>query len=99
MVTYGRMQYDDDNFTKPILSHLYSKGISVLHCAIANGHYDVVQALLAAHANLNHMGKSNKKTALFLASELGDLDMVKLLLKHGAKVNIQDHYGTESTDR
>jgi ankyrin repeat protein len=65
----------------------------VLHCAVANGHAAVVDVLLGAGAKVN-VGGESKRTPLFLAGERGDLAVARLLLSHGAKLNMQDNYGT-----
>lgn len=69
------------------------KGISALHCAAADGHIDVMRLLLAAGAVVNAQDQRYRRTPVFLASEVGSVDMVSELLHHGAKLNVLDKYG------
>ena len=76
-----------------LLSPPTSNGVSVLHCAVANGHEAIVQLLLQARANVNPRGTVTSRTPLFLACESGQMGLVRLLVRNGAKVNIKDDYG------
>lgn len=69
------------------------KGVSPLHCAVANGHREVVSLLLTAHARVNVKGQTSDRTPLFMAGEMGDVEVVKMLLSHGAKLNLTDQFG------
>jgi ankyrin repeat protein len=62
--------------------------------AVAGGHTDFVKTLLSyGKCDVNRQDKLFHQTPLHLAVELGDFEIVKVLLKNGAKVNIQDCYG------
>ena len=71
------------------------KGVTPLHCAVANGHGSIVQLLLEAHAHPNVKGQTSDRTPLFMAGEIGDGEIVRMLLSHGAKLNLTDQYGEE----
>ena len=49
--------------------------------------------LLNGRALVNIKNAVNGRTPLFLAAEVGNKEMVKLLLKHKAKINARDEYG------
>ena len=51
-----------------------------------NGHHDVVCHLIACNADVNKKNLHNQ-TALHIASERGNLEMVKLLLNAGAEID------------
>lgn len=72
---------------------LHSNGVSVLHCAVANGHESVVRCLLEAKTRVNPKGTNTGRTPLFLACDIQRVDLVKLLVAHKARVNIRDDYG------
>ena len=65
---------------------------TALILASHNGNLAVVNALLAAGANVNHQDK-NGYTALMSASDNGNLAVVNDLLAAGANVNHQDENG------
>ena len=69
------------------------KGISALHCAVANDHLDIIMLLLEAKADVNVAGDRYKRTPLFMASEMGNIEMAKVLIQYGAKLNLADKYG------
>ena len=75
------------------LIFLFSNGVSILHCAVANGHLDIVKRLLAAKADVNVTGSITHRTPLFLALDTENEEMVDILIQNGAKVNIQDDFG------
>ena len=60
---------------------------SPLMTAVGIGAVDVVKKLIASGADVNEK-MSNGITALHVASVKGDADMVQLLLKNGANVNM-----------
>jgi len=63
--------------------------LTPLHCAVANGHKEVVQLLLARKVNVNVKGKGGV-TPLHLAALLEDKDVAEMLLANKADVNAQD---------
>ena len=71
-----------------------SSGRTALLIAVHLGCSRVASALIGAGANVNMvaMGKDGT-TPLICAAEAGDLPIVKLLLKHGAEVNLPDSSG------
>ncbi|XP_006873616.1 PREDICTED: ankyrin repeat and SOCS box protein 3 [Chrysochloris asiatica] len=62
------------------------EGLCALHLAASQGHWKIIQILLEAGADPNAT-TSEKTTPLFLAVENGQINGVKLLLRHGANVN------------
>src|SRR5207244_12800393 len=73
-----------------------SDGFAPLHEAILFARIEIAQILLDAHADpdirTGDFGPvpSNQWTPLFLAVNAGRIDLVKLLLEHGAEVNVTD---------
>jgi len=65
-----------------------------MHCAVTNGHVDVLRLLLESGANANIRGQTYQRTPIFMAGEAGNEEMVALLIQHGAKLNLIDQYGT-----
>jgi len=72
---------------------LNKRGICPLHCAVSNGKREIVRLLLAANALVNVKGQKSDRTPLFMAGEVNDIETSRLLLQHGAKLNITDQYG------
>ncbi|XP_007528009.2 ankyrin repeat and SOCS box protein 3 isoform X1 [Erinaceus europaeus] len=62
------------------------EGFCALHLAASQGHWKIVQILLEAGADPN-ITTSEETTPLFLAVENGQIDVLRLLLRHGANVN------------
>ncbi|XP_070180050.1 poly [ADP-ribose] polymerase tankyrase-like isoform X2 [Littorina saxatilis] len=63
-----------------------------IHIAVMNGHIEVLKVLLKNKVNVNKQvsaGK-NKLSPLMMAAELGNLDMVRLLVQSGATVELLD---------
>jgi len=73
------------------------KGVSALHCAVTNGHVDMLRLLLQSGANANIRGQTYQRTPIFMAGEAGNDEMVSLLIHHGAKLNLTDQYGMKTT--
>ncbi len=66
---------------------------SVLQVAIYMGHYSIVACLLSSGANINHedlIGRGMLSTAIYTTNKRSQLDMIKLLLKYGAKLEQLD---------
>jgi len=72
------------------------KGVSALHCAVTNGHMDMLRLLLESGANANIRGQTYQRTPIFMAGESGNEEMVSLLIQYGAKLNLTDQYGGQS---
>jgi hypothetical protein len=64
------------------------RGTTPLIIAAYHGHEDILNALLGAGANVNHIVSGN--TALTKAAEEGNESIVKILLAAGANVNIPE---------
>ena len=58
-----------------------------LQWAILNGQHKIVELLLLGDANWQKMPDPYVSGPLFLAARKGDLEMMKILLKHGAHIN------------
>ncbi|PVH79906.1 ankyrin, partial [Cadophora sp. DSE1049] len=64
-------------------------GHTPLHAAVIHGHHECAQLVLAAGADIEALMSSpmsNHYTALVFASANGDVEMTKLLSKHGANI-------------
>ena len=68
------------------------EGITPLIASASEGHTEIVQALIAAGANVDAKDKDGTN-ALMAASARGHVDAVKALLEAGAKVNEQNDDG------
>ncbi len=64
-------------------------GMTPLIMASMSGNADVIEALIAAGADVN-MAKSTGATPLMLAAASGKVDAVRSLLDHGAGVNAKE---------
>lgn len=67
--------------------------VSGLRSVVNSGYHERVQALLSAGEDIDAVDSVGGSTALTLATWLGNVSMVKLLLENGASVNHPDHYG------
>ena len=65
----------------------------MLHCAVGNNHREIVEMLLKARARINVCGVKSGRTPLFVAAEVGDLQILNMLISAGARVNIPNDYG------
>eukprot|EP01080_Neovahlkampfia_damariscottae_P000843 gene843-9092_t len=62
--------------------------------AIANGHTDFVKKLLqVGKCDVNRHEKLFQQTPLHLAVESNDIEIVKILISNGSKVNLKDCFG------
>eukprot|EP01084_Bolivina_argentea_P227733 384665_1 len=66
------------------------KNDTVLHVAIQNKQYKILQHLLENGASVNSQNPTNGNTALHLCVQLNDIKSVKLLLKYGANAYIEN---------
>ena len=71
---------------------------SPLMIAAANGHALVIDAFLAAGARVNYARPKDGFTALFAASQAGQLQAVRSLLLAGADPRLAAHDGTTALD-
>ncbi|KAL8726545.1 MAG: hypothetical protein Q9181_006010 [Wetmoreana brouardii] len=62
-----------------------------LYIAVTGGQKGIVRLLLDSGAELDAVQDRNGITALHEAARLGDIDIAKLLLMHGAKILLADH--------
>ncbi|THZ10058.1 Palmitoyltransferase akr1, ankyrin repeat-containing protein akr1 [Aureobasidium pullulans] len=69
------------------------QGITALHWAAINGHYALCHYLLEAGANVNAKGGDAEATPVLWASKRCHLDVVNLLLQHGADPLLTDDQG------
>ena len=66
--------------------------------AASKGETKEVQALLEFGSLDLNQGDYDRRTALHLAANEGHLDVVKLLCKAGADVNVKDRFGDRPLD-
>lgn len=85
-----------------LLRSLVKKGISVnidcsgflpLSLAVQVGHLQFAETLIELGAHINAQDSKCRNTALHHACIKGSIEMVKLLLNHGAQVNLKDDTG------
>ena len=69
-----------------------NQGSRALIYAVSNGYTEIVEALMAAGADVNIQNKYGK-TALMFAAVNGYTEIAKVLMAAGADVNIQNKYG------
>ncbi|XP_034018048.1 NF-kappa-B inhibitor epsilon [Thalassophryne amazonica] len=72
----------------PVLQTQNWKGLTCLHLATLNRQHHIMRLLMGKGADLNIQEGTSGKTALHLAVELHDIISVKLLLNHGANVDV-----------
>ncbi|XP_068625670.1 ankyrin repeat domain-containing protein 17 isoform X3 [Battus philenor] len=63
------------------------EGESLLSLACSAGYYELAQVLLAMHASVEDRGIKGDCTPLMEAASAGHVDIVRLLIAHGADVN------------
>jgi ankyrin repeat protein len=63
-------------------------GLTALLFAARDGHIDVVRALIAGGAKVNHVSAGDHSSPILLATINGNFDLAKLLLESGADVKL-----------
>jgi hypothetical protein len=66
------------------------KGTSPLHIAVEKGDLDVLGHMLRKPLNLEVRESRNRRTPLLIACSQQDVEVVKLLISHGADINVTD---------
>lgn len=61
--------------------------------ACSAGYYELAQVLLAMSAQVEDRGQKNDCTPLMEAASAGHVDIIRLLISHGADVNAQSSTG------
>lgn len=69
------------------------EGESLLSLACQAGYYELAQVLLAMRANVEDRGMKGDCTPLMEAASTGHVEIVRLLISHGADVNAQSSSG------
>ena len=94
------LNYDSDDPSDPIdpLTYRLPDGDNCLHIAAQRGNYRAAELLLKAGVNVNQIGDMGS-TALHYAKRKGFDDLVKLLLEHGASMEIKDLFGKTALDQ
>ena len=67
---------------------------TALHCAIQANNADILEILLETHTIPIDQPNHYHRTPLHLASLLGHLSAVQLLISHGANLNLQDRWNS-----
>lgn len=67
-------------------------GNTPLHCAVRNRRTEVAVLLLSKRTDVNVPG-SHRHLPLYIASQIGILVVVKLLIEAGANIEMKDYYG------
>ena len=70
----------------------WENGYVALHPACWSGHLECAKALLGAGADINKQ-KNNGSTPLMIAAMNGKIEVVRELLKRGAKKDLKNKYG------
>lgn len=68
-------------------------GDSLLSLACSAGYYELAQVLLAMSAQVEDRGQKNDCTPLMEAASAGHIEIIELLIRHGADVNAQSSTG------
>eukprot|EP01098_Paradermamoeba_levis_P010595 TRINITY_DN4458_c0_g2_i1.p1 TRINITY_DN4458_c0_g2~~TRINITY_DN4458_c0_g2_i1.p1 ORF type:complete len:333 (-),score=43.50 TRINITY_DN4458_c0_g2_i1:22-1020(-) len=71
----------------------------LLHAGVRTGSMEVVKLLLESGADVNKATSSRGQTALMRAATMHKLEMIRVLVAHGADVNAVDHTGKTALER
>ncbi|CAG0918627.1 unnamed protein product [Notodromas monacha] len=77
---------------------LNSDGLTSLHLAVAEGHFDIVECLLMYGADVNATDGLSGKSALHIAAEKNLLQMCKYLIHCGADPELESWSGLTAAD-
>lgn len=75
------------------LNEATDDGDSLLSLACSAGYYELAQVLLAMSAQVEDRGQKNDCTPLMEAASAGHIEIIELLIRHGADVNAQSSTG------
>lgn len=83
-----------DSFTTPLIAAVRTRQVSVVKTLLQQHQVDANRRVFTFIDEEAPSGmKYVTRTPLFVASQLGDLALVQILLDHGAEVNRQDYLG------
>ena len=66
----------------------HARGVPPLLSAVLNSDLEAMATIIASGANVNMMFGGSKETALHMASKIGNVDTIRLLLSKGADINM-----------
>ena len=79
--------------------NINKNNFSLLHLASFNGNIQIVERLLKLGLNINSKdGNGIGRTPLIWVAEIGDLNMLRLLILNGANINLADEEGFTAMD-
>ena len=74
------------------------EGVGVLDMAITYDNIEMVKYILSKGIDINHTNRKSKLTPLMVATCYGRIDILKLLLEHGARKDMVDNKGLSAKD-
>jgi len=74
------------------------EGVSIFDMSIAHNNIDMVKFMIAKGVKVNFTNRRSKFTPLMAAVSYGRLEIVKLLLEHGANQDAVDENGFSAID-